>query len=89
MMDCHLITVSKFLAKHLRYAPEALGLTLRAGGPLSVDEFLAASQRIGFAITYDELIERLENGSPSMTPATRFGPIKGTSGLGTTSSKQR
>jgi putative RNA 2'-phosphotransferase len=55
-----LVTVSKFLAKHLRHAPDALGLTLQSGGWVSVDAFLAASARVGFPITYDELIECVE-----------------------------
>lgn len=59
-MDRHLITVSKFLAQHLRHAPESLGLILRPGGWMPVDDLLAASQRVGFPITYDELIECVE-----------------------------
>jgi putative RNA 2'-phosphotransferase len=59
-MDRHLVTVSKFLAKHLRHAPEALGLTLQPGGWVSVDDLLAASARAGFPIAYDELIECVE-----------------------------
>src|SRR5271168_4518281 len=59
-MDRHLITLSKFLAKQLRHAPEALGLTLQPGGWVSVDDLLAASERIGFAISYDELVECVE-----------------------------
>jgi len=55
-----LVSVSKFLAKHLRHAPEELGLTLQAGGWVSVDELLTASSRSGFAISYDELIECVE-----------------------------
>ncbi len=60
IMDRRLVTVSKFLAKHLRHAPAALGLTLQPGGWVPVDELLAASQRIGFPISYDELIECVE-----------------------------
>lgn len=56
-MDRRLVTVSKFLAKHLRHQPEALGLRLQAGGWVPVDDVLAASQRVGFAISYDELLE--------------------------------
>lgn len=56
----NLVTVSKFLAKHLRHAPDDLGLTLHAGGWVSVDELLAASERAGFMISYDELIECVE-----------------------------
>jgi putative RNA 2'-phosphotransferase len=59
-MDRNLVTVSKFLAKHLRHAPDALGLTLQSGGWVSVDDLLSASERIGFAISYDELIECVE-----------------------------
>jgi putative RNA 2'-phosphotransferase len=59
-MDRRLVTVSKFLSKHLRHAPEALGLTLQAGGWVAVDDLLAASTRAGFAISYDELIECVE-----------------------------
>jgi putative RNA 2'-phosphotransferase len=56
-MDRKLVTISKFLAKHLRHAPEALGLTLQPGGWVAVDDLLAASERAGFPISYDELIE--------------------------------
>src|SRR4051794_37778162 len=59
-MDRRLITVSKFLAKHLRHAPEALGLTLQPGGWVPVDDLLAASARAGFPISYDELLECVE-----------------------------
>lgn len=59
-MDRRLVTVSKFLAKHLRHAPEALGLRLQPGGWVSVDDLLTASARAGFAISYDELIECVE-----------------------------
>ena len=60
-MDRSMVTVSKFLAKHLRHAPDALGLTLRLGGWVSVDDLLAASEKAGFAIAYDELIECVES----------------------------
>src|SRR5262245_44696719 len=59
-MPRNLITTSKFLAKYLRHAPEDLGLTLQPGGWVSVDDLLSASQRAGFAISYDELIECVE-----------------------------
>jgi putative RNA 2'-phosphotransferase len=55
-----MITVSKFLAKHLRHSPEALGLTLQSGGWVSVDRLLAASESTGFPISYDELVECVE-----------------------------
>jgi putative RNA 2'-phosphotransferase len=59
-MDRRLVTVSKFLAKHLRHAPDALGLILQPGGWVSVDDLLSACERVGFAISYDELIECVE-----------------------------
>jgi putative RNA 2'-phosphotransferase len=59
-MNRRLITVSKFLAKHLRHAPEDLKLTLQPGGWVAVDDLLSASEGIGFRITYDELIECVE-----------------------------
>jgi putative RNA 2'-phosphotransferase len=59
-MDRRLVTVSKFLAKYLRHAPADLGLTLRPGGWVPVDDLLAASARAGFVIGYDELIECVE-----------------------------
>jgi putative RNA 2'-phosphotransferase len=59
-MDRRLVTMSKFLAKHLRHAPDALGLTLQPGGWVSVDDLLTASERAGFAISYDELIACVE-----------------------------
>lgn len=59
-MDRNMVTVSKFLSKHLRHTPEELGLTLQPGGWASVDALLSAGERIGFAISYDELIEGVE-----------------------------
>jgi putative RNA 2'-phosphotransferase len=59
-MDRRLVTISKFLAKHLRHAPAALGLTLQPGGWVPVDDLLASCKRIGFPISYDELIECVE-----------------------------
>jgi putative RNA 2'-phosphotransferase len=59
-MDRSMVTVSKFLSKHLRHTPDALGLTLQPGGWVSVDDLLAASEQAGFTITYDELIECVE-----------------------------
>jgi putative RNA 2'-phosphotransferase len=59
-MERNMVTVSKFLAKHLRHAPDTLGLTLQPGGWASVDDLLSASERVGFAISYDELIECVE-----------------------------
>ena len=49
------VTVSKFLAKHLRHQPEAIGLVLDEAGWARVDDVLAASARAGFPITRGEL----------------------------------
>jgi putative RNA 2'-phosphotransferase len=59
-MDRRLITISKYLAKYLRHSPHELGLTLQAGGWVAVDDLLVATDRDGFPITYDELLECVE-----------------------------
>jgi putative RNA 2'-phosphotransferase len=59
-MDKRLITISKYLAKHLRHAPHDLGLTLQPGGWVPVDDLLSAARRNGFPITYDDLVECVE-----------------------------
>ncbi len=51
------VRVSRFLSKHLRHSPEAIGLTLSPGGWVSVDALLAAAARHGCPITRDELGE--------------------------------
>ncbi len=53
--DKRLVAISKFLSKHLRHQPEALGLTLEAGGWAKVDLLLAAAAARGFAIARREL----------------------------------
>ncbi len=57
MNDRRRITVSKFISKHLRHAPEAIGLTLGEGGWMRIAELLSASARAGFPIDHDELAE--------------------------------
>jgi putative RNA 2'-phosphotransferase len=52
-----LVRVSKYLSKHLRHEPERLGLTLGAGGWVSVEELLAACARDGFPVSRAELDE--------------------------------
>src|SRR3954454_8025268 len=59
-MDNRLVRLSKYLAKHLRHAPHALGLTLQAGGWVPVDDLLAAARKHGFPISYDDLVECVE-----------------------------
>jgi putative RNA 2'-phosphotransferase len=48
---------SKFLAKHLRHDPEAIGLTLAAGGWVAVDALLPAMARAGLPCTRAQLDE--------------------------------
>jgi putative RNA 2'-phosphotransferase len=60
MMEERLIRVSKYLAKYLRHSPQELGLTLRPGGWVPVDDLLAATEAHGFPISYDELVECVE-----------------------------
>lgn len=50
-----LVTISKFLARHLRHQPEALGLTLAEGGWVQVDTLLQACAAHGFPINRTEL----------------------------------
>lgn len=52
-----LVKVSKYLSKHLRHEPEALGLELAPGGWVGVDELLAACARRGFRVSRLELEE--------------------------------
>lgn len=47
-MDKRLITVSKYLAKYLRHAPQELGLTLQPGGWVPVDDLLTDAEKNGF-----------------------------------------
>jgi putative RNA 2'-phosphotransferase len=51
------IKVSKYLSKHLRHAPERLGLTLAIGGWVNVDDLLFACTVHQFPITRTELEE--------------------------------
>lgn len=58
MMDeKQLVKLSKYLARHLRHQPEALGLTLEPGGWVAVDALLAAMARHGVAISRANLEE--------------------------------
>ncbi|HEX8230125.1 MAG TPA: RNA 2'-phosphotransferase [Chloroflexia bacterium] len=57
MDDKRLVKLSKYLSKHLRHVPEALGLTLAPGGWVPVDALLEACDRRNFRITREELEE--------------------------------
>jgi putative RNA 2'-phosphotransferase len=56
-MPDRLTICSKFLSKHLRHAPEALGLSMEPGGWVPVDALLEACNRRNFRITREELEE--------------------------------
>ena len=49
-----------YLAKYLRHAPHELGLELQPGGSVPVDDLVAAAEKNGFPISYDELVECVE-----------------------------
>lgn len=55
MEQTRLVKISKYLSKHLRHAPERLGLTLAAGGWVTVDELLTACATHQFPFTRAEL----------------------------------
>jgi putative RNA 2'-phosphotransferase len=57
MDDPRRVKASKYLAKHLRHQPERLGLTLRPGGWVAVEDLLAACAAHGFALSAAELRE--------------------------------
>ena len=50
-------TISKFLSKHLRHQPEALGLVLADGGWVDIDALLSACANHGFPISREQLDE--------------------------------
>ena len=54
-MEKSLVKISKYLTKHLRHEPERLGLTLEAGGWVSIDDLLTACAKDQFAISRAEL----------------------------------
>ncbi|MVN77077.1 RNA 2'-phosphotransferase [Hymenobacter sp. HMF4947] len=53
--------LSKFLSKHLRHQPEAIGLRLEAGGWVAVADLLAACAAHGHPLTRDELEDLVED----------------------------
>jgi RNA:NAD 2'-phosphotransferase (TPT1/KptA family) len=63
MNDKRKITVSKYLSKHLRHAPEDLGLTLEPGGWVPVADLLAAAAKHGFPIARPGLDEVVRDNS--------------------------
>lgn len=54
-MNSRLVTISKYLSKHLRHQPDKIGINLAAGGWVNVDELLDACANNQFPITRQEL----------------------------------
>ncbi|MBD1944259.1 RNA 2'-phosphotransferase [Coleofasciculus sp. FACHB-712] len=57
MNNSRLVKISKYLSKHLRHTPEAIGLELAPGGWVAVDELLKACADRSFMLTRAELDE--------------------------------
>lgn len=57
MEPARLVRLSKYLSKHLRHAPERIGLTLAPGGWVEVSTLLVACAKGGVAMTRAELEE--------------------------------
>lgn len=51
----NVVRVSKFLSRHLRHAPEDIGLSLDEGGWVEVDKLLDACRRAGLQLTRTDL----------------------------------
>ena len=61
MNEARTVRISKYLSKHLRHAPERIGLTLEPGGWVGVEYLLAACARQNMSLTRDELNEVVQN----------------------------
>jgi putative RNA 2'-phosphotransferase len=57
MEETRLVRISRFLSKHLRHQPQALGLTLAPGGWVAVVDLLAACDQHGRPLSRAELDE--------------------------------
>ena len=57
MNNSRTVKISKYLSRHLRHAPERIGIQLAPGGWVPVSELLAACQKHNFAIQLAELKE--------------------------------
>ncbi|RZK46475.1 MAG: RNA 2'-phosphotransferase, partial [Hymenobacter sp.] len=61
-MDTEIATrLSKFLSQHLRHQPQAIGLTLQAGGWVNVADLLLACAAHGHPLTREELEDLVED----------------------------
>ena len=55
--------LSKYLSKHLRHAPERIGITLQPGGWVGVNELIAACDKKGRTFSREHLNEVVANDS--------------------------
>jgi putative RNA 2'-phosphotransferase len=51
----NIVRISKFLSKHLRHAPEDIGITLEAGGWVNIDTLLEVCAKHGMRISRETL----------------------------------
>ena len=56
-MSKRIVTISKFMSKHLRHEPEALGLNLEPGGWVLIADLMEGAGKLGFPITREELLQ--------------------------------
>jgi putative RNA 2'-phosphotransferase len=57
MDEKRLVRLSKFISKHLRHEPDALGLTLQVGGWVPIKDLLRGAEARGVKFSFDELRE--------------------------------
>jgi putative RNA 2'-phosphotransferase len=57
MNDKQRTRASKFLSKHLRHDPGGIGLTLEAGGWVTVDALLEGCRQAGVSLSREDLVE--------------------------------
>jgi putative RNA 2'-phosphotransferase len=57
MEEARRVRISKFLSRHLRHDPRGLGLELKAGGWVAVEDLLAGCARKGMRISRADLDE--------------------------------
>lgn len=59
-LDRH-VQISKYLSKHLRHAPERIGLQMDAAGWVEIEHLLRQCAKHNFRISREELCEVVEN----------------------------
>ena len=79
-MSDHIVRISKFLAKHLRHEPEALGLTLQPGGWVNIDDLITGAGKKGVNLTIDLIEEVVEENDKQRFAIDDFGCIRANQG---------